>query len=367
MKKIWTRRLSLLLCAALFLPMLLFATPTVETQAASVYKMKLDSAYCVDAKGNYSTTNVKLQVEAGQKFVVADWVTCYDKKWNDIDLTSVKGVKYKSSKSGVAAVTSQGVVTTKKTGTTKMTIKKGKFTIKFELQVVKKGSLTKLCKNSAAYQKAINAAISTAGTKVTVNNADAFYNALVKAETENGKTKKLYYGANKKGRYSSGNKIVIPQYATYTKYKDQFASLIGDKEKISFTQGSASAKTTMLNASSITMASNTSGTVQLKNKIGILDYVPLYRIYVGSYNFTNQPGSNSSYKELKAQIDAPYTIKNAFGLISQVDGTVYNFDLTINYGSAQAALTLEKSAPSGTYTLTSNAQKYLGNITVTIP
>lgn len=371
----WIRRIALFLCVALVLPTLLLATPSVDAQAASAYKGGLNYYYCRDAKGNYSTRNIKVQVEAGQKFVIGDWVDCYKISgyvYKYCKLTDLKGTKYKSSNKKVMAVTSKGVATTKKTGTTTITMKNGKVNVKLQIQVVKKGSLTKQVKNSATYQTRINEAIKSAGTKVNWKNYETFFTKLDAAEKLNRKMKKMDGGILKKGNNYT-NKVVIPQYATYDKYRQQLAAYIQDRPAVSFGTVAPSGKpeTTMLSSSAITMTSASTGVLTLKKKVSLGDILKVQMEYISSSHFRNAYGTygHTNYDAMKKAISKPYELENAVFSFVDADGyEAATLRISVSYGSDKATFKLEDGASlaAGTYTLDEQGQKYIGNLTVTV-
>lgn len=370
-RETWIKRLALFLCAVLFVPSLLWAIPATQAEAATKYSGGLSYQYCRDAKGNYSTRNIKLQVEAGQEFNIGDWVSCHIQKgnnWQEAKLSELKGVKYKSTNKKAVILNNRGVAKTKKTGTTTITMKKGNINVKLQIQVVRKGSLTKLVKNSKNYQNNMNAAIKTAGSKITAKNYENFFEKLEETEKLNCKIKKLYCGTLKKG-YENTNKVIVPQYATYDKYRNQLAAYISQQPSISFDSRNDKQED-LLSASAFTMMSQSNGVLQLKEAVSLADILKLQSFSVAGYYFKNDADDHFYYDQVKKALDSPFTISNSlFQLISVQDGDVYSFDIAVSYQSDKAVVTIADKAelPSGTYKLNDYAKKYIGDFTITVP
>lgn len=370
-RETWVRRLAVLLCIALCVPSFLLAMPTTETEAATKYWGYLDNAYCRDANGNYSTRNIKLQVESGQEFNIGDWAHYYSYKNNSSvskRLSEIKGVKYKSTNKKAVTLNNKGVAKTKKLGTTTITMKKGKINIKFQIQVVKKGSLTKLVKGSKDYQARMKNAIKSTGGKVTEKNHEAFWAEIEKTGKNAHKMKKLEYGLYKKGYYYT-NKVLVPQYLTYTKYLDQFAECVNDCPAVYFNEQMDSDTPQMLQATSMKVTGSLkTGELQLKEKISLKDILGLLQKDLYSYMLMNSPGYKDTYKNTIESIHAPFTISGVRMAIVDAEGLQYDFEVTVQYGSDKAQLTFDKDVAldPGTYTLNETAKKYIGDLTVTI-
>ena len=367
----WIRRLAVLLCVVLCVPSLLLAMPATQTDAAVKYSGSLDSQYSRDAYGNYSTRNIKLQVEAGQEFNIGDWVSCSiqkGNKWQSVTLADIKGVKYKSTNKKALTLSSKGVAKTKKTGTTTITMKKGGINVRLQIQVVKKGSLTKLVKNSKEYQSRMKTAIKTVGSKITAKNYEAFFEKLRETEAMNRKIKNLRYGALKKG-YSGSNKIVVPQYATYNKYRNQMAAFIREQPDIEFDIMSKKG-TKMLQATAVKMIDESFGEMKLKEKVGLADIMKLnFGDSIYGYHFENTAEYRSSYSTVESAVTNEYTIPDTDFRIVSASGEEYPFVVTITYQSDVAVISLTdgKELPAGTYTLDDMAKKYMGDLTIIVP
>ena len=352
--------------------------PAKQVQAATKYEGYLSWEYCRDAKGNYSTRNIKLQVEAGQEFVIGDWVECYVTKGGieqNEKLSDIKGVKYNSSNKKALTLTNKGVAKTKKTGTTTVTMKKGGIDIKLQIQVVKKGSLTKQAKNSQTFQAKMKEAINIAGKKITAKNYEAFFEKLQEAEAINGKVKKVYNGVIGNGSKFT-NKVAVPQYMTYERCRIKLASYINDQPTISFNKDSnlvGKPDAALLNATAVTMVSPSTGLIQLKQKVSLTQIMKLNNDTYGSYYFNNsvyEKKYTDLYAKLQQILTDPYTITDSSFALVDVQGDVeYPFDIAVNFNSDRATLTLVdgEQLPSGTYILNDYAKKYIGDFTVTIP
>lgn len=132
--KYFKKRLSLFLCLVLAFTTVCFTAPEETKAASTVY---------FGAIGSYSTTK-EIQVAKGDKNLYAgDYVCAYDTSGNSYGYLSMcSNVTYKSSKTSVATINSStGKITTKKNGTTTISVKFKGQTVKFKLKVVSKSTL----------------------------------------------------------------------------------------------------------------------------------------------------------------------------------------------------------------------------------
>lgn len=295
----WTTRLAVLLCIAMVLPMFL-TVGSVEANAKQI-----SSRWAYQVQQNYSSRSAKMIVEQGQKFVLSDWFTV-DGKNTMINGSELKGLKYTNSSKKVATISSKtGVLTTKKKGTTKITIKSPKngVDLKLTLQVVGKKSLTKQVKNGAAYQKGINDVLKKAGKKVTDQNFDAVFDSIMKAETSLGSGyKKLSGGVIKKG-YKTTNKVAIPQYRTYYKYNRQLCDLIGKAKTVE-------ADTLTIDSATKTAGITYKNTYSLKAYLKALYSTPYSSIVNDGYTYGAYPNYVAYYKAGKPEAQEAFLTVN---------------------------------------------------------
>jgi len=138
------RRISLLLCMLMVFTTIFTAAP-VETQAANT----THSLYSQIGMG----TNSKVIVYKGVKdFYIGDLITATkitnpntpQAEYTSLgNLSQLSGVSYKSSKTSVASISKKGLITAKKAGTAKITVKYKGQSIKYELKVVAKKDFDK--------------------------------------------------------------------------------------------------------------------------------------------------------------------------------------------------------------------------------
>lgn len=153
--KIWKQRLAVLLSLALVFTMALPVIPQTETtvQAAS-----RTTEFWWDAHTEGAGANAKssFQVEKGQTFLLGGLCVIYNEK-EDVygRACNVTGVTYKTSNSKIASITKKGQVTTKKTGTVKLTVKYGKASSSVTVTVVGTGKLGSTSKTVKNYNKTL--------------------------------------------------------------------------------------------------------------------------------------------------------------------------------------------------------------------
>ncbi len=132
MKRTMKTRLAVFLSILLILPTILSALPMTSTSVSAAENVNMSWVW------QYANTKKEaIQVEVGQKFYVGDYANVNYSSKNDCGYAMASMVKasYASSKTSVATVNKDGYMTTKKTGTTTITIKyKGqKLSAKFKI------------------------------------------------------------------------------------------------------------------------------------------------------------------------------------------------------------------------------------------
>ncbi len=157
-------RLAVFLCILMVLPSIVSILPMTAQEVSAAESLSMDWFY--EMRSDESTS---IKIEKGAKFYIGDYAYITDDDTMGT-ATMFSKAKYTSSKKNVASVSSKGLLTAKKTGSTVIKIKyKGK-TISRKFQVVGKGTLSK---GSAAkgLQKAINKVKSSMPSKITKSNA----------------------------------------------------------------------------------------------------------------------------------------------------------------------------------------------------
>lgn len=249
---------------AIYMCLLMLATTVFEcmpftriTAQAAVHK------YSFEVDGYTSSGEIKdgkyvykysAEVEKGQTIDLGKSIyrTCYDEwGWKEY-AGDLSGAKWKSSNTGVATVTSKGIVTIKKEGKATITYTLGseKCTVEYTAVAAGKNSKTVKSDNMIKYAAQIKKAY---GTKVTASNRYNLYNYL-NAAYYNPENKVSTCGFLKEKRTSSSgytyatNKLVAPEcaYIGYVSKKLEYYSYqmnpIGTTSSKWFTISSLSGK-----------------------------------------------------------------------------------------------------------------------------
>lgn len=274
--KVLKRRLALYLAVLMFVPAIVGAFPGAaqEVQAATSYTL-----FWLGGTRS-ETTKTTIKVEAGQKFYIGDLIWAYNSSSDEPGKTgSLLKMTYSSSKKTVAAVDkSTGLVTAKKAGTTTISAKYGKKTMKCTLQVVKKGSL----KSATTYKSLNNAANTLAKAIPTELTAKKAVKAIKAMKTYENTLKKKgiwadsYSGFSEKDYYDT-NELVVPMAGRYKTLDSMFADFAWDNNPTE-TSSSHLFKISKVSAS----VSKNTITVTLKEKATEKQIIALQ--YSGSYS-----------------------------------------------------------------------------------
>lgn len=305
----WKQRLIMLLCMAMLVPMFAVAMPqdTKASASASVFWNSSIAKY--DKSVKYPTAAAKIMVEQGEKFILSDYInvsTYNSKSGNHTQKTAYecKGYKYKSSKTKIASINKKGVLTTKKTGTTQVTVKvpqKGARPMVCTIQVVKKGSLTKQLKNSDKANTVLDQIEKYGDKKINDAVAAALYGQLEEAhnifsadyyntwDKSLKNAMKHNYGCTySKNSYNEKiHKLVMPKYGTYMRVRRNMADYV-NKQKPAQLSGTATA---------IQGAKN--GAFTLSSKLTTAQFIWLFEEDDTIYNSYSFIGSNSVFEDVK--------------------------------------------------------------------
>ncbi len=193
------RRISILLCFLLVFTTVFVAAP-MEAQAATTTYLGV------------SSSNIITYVDA-DNFYAGDFVYAYaytyDSKGNYVSykdygyLSMNSGVTYKSSNTKVAKIDKNGLLDIKAKGTTTITVKFKKQTVKFDIKVLKKNDFFNEMKSKASYND----------WKKLASNADKTAKAYLK---EIGKNPDVLKGKN---RYD-----ILSAYNQYESVSNGFTS-----------------------------------------------------------------------------------------------------------------------------------------------
>ena len=180
------KRIAVFLCLLLVLPTLLQSLPglTLEANAASNNRLNTSlswSVYTRIGEDNYSYYGTQdLILEVGQEIDFSSYFYWYNSSnYSSNYLRDVSGEKYSSSNKNVASISKAGVLTAKKEGTTKISVKFKNQGIKVNIKVTAK----KYTKNKkiASLNSTIDKAWKKYGKKnITAKNVTALYNEVVK-------------------------------------------------------------------------------------------------------------------------------------------------------------------------------------------
>ncbi len=166
------KRISIFLCMLLAFSAVFFAVPQEAKAATNVW------LYGPGA----STDTKEIQVYRGSKNLYAgDFVEAVSMSGTSYGVLSMNsGVTYKSSKPTVASINSKtGLITTKKNGTTVITVKFKGTTAKFTLRVVSKTNLKKMISNTmlaelSDLEECSKAFFTTAGSVTKITSANRY-------------------------------------------------------------------------------------------------------------------------------------------------------------------------------------------------
>lgn len=305
----WKQRLIMLLCMAMLVPMFAVTLPQEAKASSNTYVYWDNGIGKYDTSVKYPTAAAKIMVEQGQKFILSDYITVStynSKKHTNTQKTAYecKGYKYKSSKSKIASVSKKGVLTTKKTGTTQVTVKvpqKGARPMVCTIQVVKKGSLTKQLKNSDKANTVLSQIEKYENKKINDDVAASLYGQLEEAhnilntDCYNTWDKSLKnamkhnYGCTySKDSYSEKiHKLVMPKYGTYLRVRRNMADYV-NKQKPAQLSGTAA----------VTQGAK-SGAFTLSSKLTTAQFIRLFEVENTVYNTSSFIGSNSVFEDVK--------------------------------------------------------------------
>lgn len=370
MKK-WKQRLVMLLCLALIVPTLSAAMPQQVQAYSRTYVTWDNSISKYDRTVKFPSAAARIMVEQGQKFILSDYVKVSTyKNGNSTSKTAyeLKGYKYKSSKAKVAAISKKGVLTTKKTGTTQVTVtvpQRGARPMVCTIQVVKKGSLTKQLKKSAEVNTILNELEKCSDKKVNDEVAAALYPQLEKAanllssdyyntwdSSYKGMMKHDYGCIYAKNSYSQKfSKLVMPKYGTYMRLRRNMANYV-NQQKAGTISGMASVT-----------ESATGGIFELSEMLTTAQYIRLFKPQdtFSEYSFIGNSG-------IFAAINQAQPVEVMYSNGSQTDYLDVNLYLKFMPNTKQVAFTVSegvKLVPGNYVTYNTNSPYKNLKLTVT--
>ncbi len=179
MKKSLKMRLAVFLSILMVLPAVITILPTAATDV-SASSSKPFLSWCWGDDDTYST----IQIEKGQSFYIGDYGHIYISQPSGLPVFgsfSMFQCSYSSSKKSVATVNRKGLVSTKKTGTTTLTLKYSGQKLTVKLQVVAAGSFKKPGSFSRQKKDAASLAKKTP-SRITTKNGFSLIKQLRKYE-----------------------------------------------------------------------------------------------------------------------------------------------------------------------------------------
>lgn len=364
----WKQRLVMLLCLAMLVPMFTVTMPQ-EADAATIYSVFWHYSIAkYDKSVAYPSNAARVVVEQGQSFVLADYITIYVTDTKNYKVASKSAVKekkfkYKSDDSQIVNINQKSVISAKKEGTTKVTVKppyKGCDPLICTIQVVKKGSLTKKVKNASKVNallakmekystKKINLKSATELLPVEAaldkylisENSSASDPYIIKSATkaDKGKLKHRHACIYNTSTYSNNkpNMLVLPKFMTYVRVREALDDFICSNEATF--NGSASISET-----------DTTGTIVLDQNIKTPDLLAIARFF----------GDTTKYNAKK-----PYTLVTRFDCEEYSEGV--DVELTFKPNSKNVSFKLKSGKfLEGSYIPFDDALGMLGNISIDV-
>ena len=180
------KRIAVFLCLLLVFPTLFESLPglTLEANAASNNRLNTTLPWYVYTRTGETNSSYKgtqdLMLEVGQEIDFSSYIYWYNQSnYSSKYLSTLSGEKYTTSNKNVVSITKSGVVTAKKEGTAKITVKFKNQGLKVNIKVVSKKYTNN--KKIASLNSDIDKAWKNYGKKnITAKNITTLYNELVK-------------------------------------------------------------------------------------------------------------------------------------------------------------------------------------------
>lgn len=276
------KRLALFLCLLLTVPTILGCLPmaSLRAEAATDYPIYLNWIYGV-SMGEYDSETGQFsrsfEIEAGQKASIADMVYFYQDTQKY--LSDVRGEKYKSSKTSVATITSDGVLTAKKAGTTDLTVTYKGTTATCKVKVVKAGALGSTSSKSKALKK-LAAKLDSYKT-ITSGNRYAASQLRGQIVSMSDAQNLSIYGF-KVQNYSNTGKLVVPEMLRFSRFSDKIDKYAMANNPV----GTVQAKWFQIKSVTSKKGSKTF-TINLKSKVNATQIYAIKEYYSADDYITN--------------------------------------------------------------------------------